>query len=73
VVSWLATWQIVLAEPSGQESLQPKDYHLIDLVKYVPDKHGTLEAHDDVPDLIREQLMQRSKRGDEVKLGRLCL
>jgi hypothetical protein len=40
----------------GKKHYNLKTHHLIDLVKYVRDEHGTLETHDDVPDQIREQL-----------------
>jgi hypothetical protein len=54
-------WQ----DPMGKKHYSLKTHHLIDLVKYVRDEHGTLETHDDVPDRIREQLyaeeQQRSR------------
>ncbi|KAL2788742.1 hypothetical protein BJX66DRAFT_326872 [Aspergillus keveii] len=36
-------WQ----DPMGKKHYSLKTYHLIDLVKYVRDEHGTLETHDD--------------------------
>jgi hypothetical protein len=54
-------WQ----DPVGKKHYSLKTHHLIDLVKYVRDEHGTLETHDDVPGWIREQLyaeeQQRSR------------
>lgn len=40
----------------GKKHYSLKTHHLTSLVKYVQDKHGVLETHDDVPAWIREQL-----------------
>jgi hypothetical protein len=49
----------------GKKHYSLKTHHLINLVKYVQDEHGTLETHDNVPDQIHEQLyaeeQQRSR------------